>query len=71
MVVKDFECEVKTPNERKVDVKVVASIIGFQPKGQFAHPEEGQGEYFLNYGNNSAITHRKKLPCIIPTYKNW
>ena len=45
MVVNDFECEVKTPNERKVDVKVVASIIGFQPNGQFAHPEEGQGEY--------------------------
>ena len=44
MVVKDFECEVKTPNQRKVDVKVVASVIGFEPKGQFAHPEEGQGK---------------------------
>ena len=36
MVEKEFECEVISPNQRKVEVKDVV----FEPKGQSANPEE-------------------------------
>ena len=65
MVVKYFECEVKTQNQRRTEVKVVASVIGFDLKGQ---PEEGRGESFLNCGNDILCVPNVSLNgCMIPT----
>ena len=55
MVAKDFECEVISLNQRKVEAKVVAAgVIGFDPKGQSAEPEERGGKSILKYGNDKS-----------------